>query len=86
MEDNVRRTEMLLKLQEILVELPEDLERASEELLTRIEKLGMAPPCLPSEYCQALMQVYMDPSFNRWEEDVEKDEKIMSAVRRRSRR
>lgn len=37
----MKRSEMLLKLQEILVEAPEDLEAAANSILTRLEKSGM---------------------------------------------
>lgn len=42
-------------------------EWCSNLLLTRIEELGMAPPCLPSEQCQDLMRKYIEPNFNKWE-------------------
>jgi len=53
--------------------------------LTFLEKeLKMAPPSLPEEYCQAIMHVYQDCyTFNQWEEDIEKDTKVMAALEMR---
>lgn len=45
--------------------------KVASKFLDKIEEVGMAPPCLPSDQCQELMQKYVDPSFNKWEpEDV----------------
>lgn len=42
----MKRSHMLLKIQEMLVELPEDVEKAAESLLKRLEKAGMVPPAV----------------------------------------
>lgn len=34
-----------------------------------LEKNGMKPPTLPSDQCQELLKKYVDPDFNRWEEE-----------------
>lgn len=39
----MKRSDLLLKLQEILVEAPDDIEDAAEDILTRLEKLGLCP-------------------------------------------
>jgi len=56
--------------------------------LTFLEKeLKMVPPSLPEEYCQAIMHVYQDfYTFNQWEEEIEKDTKVMAALEKRRHR
>lgn len=85
----MKRELMLLKIQEILVEQSEDmtLEEAAEDILSRLEKAGMKPPRLPEAYCQAIMDIYIGGcSFNQWEEDIEKDEKVIESKTRRENR
>ncbi len=79
----MKRTDMLLRLQEILVEAPDDIEQAAQSILTRLEKAGMAPPCLDSDRVQCLLQIYFDPNFNMWNEEFEADPKLVSAYERR---
>lgn len=43
----MRRSDMILKIMEALVEAPEELEEAAEYILTHIEKAGMIPPYNP---------------------------------------
>lgn len=57
--------------------------KKAEEFLTKLETLGMKPPCLPDKYCQALLDVYIDPDFNQWEERVEEDVRVMERVKKR---
>lgn len=40
----MKRSDMLLKLQETLVEAPEGVEEAAEYILAHLEKAGMVPP------------------------------------------
>jgi len=40
----MKRSEMVLRVMEMLVELPEDLEAAAGELVDRMVKAGMNPP------------------------------------------
>jgi hypothetical protein len=40
----MKRSEMLLKLMEMMVEAPEDIEVAANDILTRLERAGMKPP------------------------------------------
>jgi hypothetical protein len=64
-------------------ESPLFLQKA-EEMLQKMESLGMKPPRLPESYCQAIMSVYYGGyTYNQWEEEVEKDEKVMAAKKRR---
>ncbi len=55
-------------------------------LLSFIEKAGMKPPCVDGDKCQAIMNVYIDSTFNRWDEDFDKDEKLVAAYERRMNR
>ena len=53
-------------------------------LLTKIEEQGMKPPSLSEDQCQALMDVYYAGySFNQWDDDFEKDTKVMAALKKR---
>lgn len=40
----MKRSDMVLKLMESMVEAPEDLEEAADYLLAHLEKNGMRPP------------------------------------------
>jgi len=40
----MKRSDMLLKLMESMIEAPEDIEQAADYLLSRLEKAGMLPP------------------------------------------
>lgn len=57
----------------------------AERHLEFLEKdLGMRPPCLPEDHCQALMDVYYAGyTFYQWEEDFEKDVQAVAALKRR---
>jgi hypothetical protein len=58
-----------------------------ELLLNWLEnEIGMKPPKLPEDYCQAIMDVYMGGSPNKWEEDIEKDVKVQQSRARRAAR
>ncbi len=46
----MKRSDMLLKIMESLLEAPEDIEEAAEYLLTHIEKNGMMPPLYSYDY------------------------------------
>lgn len=84
----MKRTEMIEIIDKILFEheLPL-LQGISKEILGSLEAAGMAPPTLPGDYCQAIMHVYYGGySFHQWEEEVEKDEKVMAALKRRSKK
>lgn len=71
-----------------LMRLCPDCPAGSEEhILSMLEGHGMKPPTLPEDYCQAIMDVYYGGySFNQWEEEIEKDEKVMEAYNRRLKR
>lgn len=84
----MKRSEMISRLQEIIMNVTELESTVSEaeEILSAIEKLGMKPPCLDSDKCQVLMQVYMDPSFNRWDEEFDSKPELVERLERRKQR
>jgi hypothetical protein len=56
-----------------------------EELLDFIESKGMKPPSVSEEDQQAIMSVYYGGyTFNQWDEDLEKDEKVQKMKTRRA--
>jgi hypothetical protein len=62
----------------------EDVE--AEDLLVRLEKLGMRPPDVPKDMAHAITVVRMFPDYNMWEEDFYKDEALVTALNRRKAR
>ncbi len=52
-----------------------------EDLLNSMESSGMEPPCLPSDQCQKLMHKYVEPNFNKWEEEEVEYEMNADGVR-----
>lgn len=52
--------------------------------LDELEEMGMKPPCVDEENCQVLAQVYVYPFYNQWDEEIEKDTKVMEAKRKRA--
>ena len=80
--NQMKRSEMVGKVKNLVyMANPEDLILTDDEasqLLQGLEDAGMKPPALPEDYCQAIMQVYYAGyTFNKWEEDVVKDEEVM---------
>ncbi len=58
---------------------------AAETILTKLEEMGMKPPSVDEETCQAILQVYYGGvSFNQWDEEIEKDAEVMEAKRKRA--
>lgn len=47
----MKRSDMILKIQEMLVEAPESLEAAAEDILARLERAGMQPPHTKVKNC-----------------------------------
>lgn len=60
----MQRSHMLLKIQEILVEQHEDmtLEDAANDILTRLERLGMLPP----EYSRPMDWNEKGMTYSQW--------------------
>lgn len=84
----MKRSEMVQMLKNIVFMASQDdihfNDIEASELLNRLEHVGMKPPRLPEEYCQAIMTVYYAGfSFYQWEEDVEKDVQVMETLKRR---
>lgn len=62
-------------------------QRKAAGMLDMMLGFGMAPPCVSEEDRQAIMHVYYAGyTFHQWDEDLEKDEKVMSAKQRRAKR
>lgn len=88
----MKRSEMINKIgSKIYLELGPRIgdlntaQKLAELLLKDMEELGMRPPRLPEEDCQAILSVYYAGySLNQWEEDAVKDEKVMEAKARRA--
>lgn len=47
-------------------------------------ELGMAPPVVDEETCQALMHIYISPNRRQWDEEIEKDAKVVLCKARRA--
>lgn len=77
----MRRSEMV----KILEEEFKDTDINADTFLSNLEVVyGMRPPRLPEEYCQAIMRVYCAGyTLHQWEEEIEKDEKVMESLKRR---
>jgi len=60
------------------------LPAEADAILGLLEQLGMKPPTLPEDHCQAILQIYYgNYTFNQWEEDFDKDTKAVDALQRR---
>jgi hypothetical protein len=81
----MKRNEMIYKLIGHVADVTNQMVKFNEDeadlLLTFIEQSGMKPPTLSSDKCQKLMQIYIDPSFNMWDETYEK---TMATTKRRT--
>ncbi len=57
-------------------------EKLAAEIVAHALKIGMRPPSVSEEDKQAIMSVYYAGyTFNQWDEDLEKDEKIQGSKR-----
>jgi hypothetical protein len=86
----MKRNEAVELLREIVLEhmncqCCDSDEKMFSTMLKEIqEKIGMEPPRLPEDECQALMRVYYSGyTFNQWDEDFEKDEEAVKAKKDR---
>lgn len=62
-------------------------ENTVKEILFLAEKYGMLPPSVDEDKCQAIMDIYYAGyTFNQWDEDYGKDDKVMAAYKRRMER
>jgi hypothetical protein len=83
----MKRSHMIDIIAECLVEphYPDDALKEAACILKKIEKYGMTPPRLSEEDCQAIMNVYYAGySLHQWDEDIELDEKVQEAKKRRA--
>jgi hypothetical protein len=77
----VRRSDFKARLSEFM-RSPES--RDPENMLRYVEAT-MRPPRTTDDNAQAIMHVYYAGyTLNQWDEDVEKDEKVMEAKRQRA--
>src|SRR5271168_2634673 len=59
-------------------------EIAAKNMMAFFEhNLGMRPPYVGQEFANAITTVYMGGDCYQWEENVEKDDKVMAKVRER---
>ena len=88
----MNKKEVIKEISDLLIDmLPIDndlivVNTIATSLLQKIEDLGMKPPCQSSEVCQALMSCYIDPSFNRRDEDIAKDNIVQKELYKRRER
>lgn len=83
----MKRSDAVSKLKTIVNNLLPTFDittHAAETILTELEKMGMKPPAPDVETCQAILSVYMWSDFNQWDEEIEKDAKVMEAKRKRA--
>lgn len=85
----MKRTEMVQYITKLLATYDDCAldSTTANEILEGLEQLGMVAPRLPSDHCQAIMDVYYGGyTFHQWEEDAEKDKKVMAALAKRKER
>jgi hypothetical protein len=56
----------------------EQVERALEIF----EGLGMKPPSATGEFSKALTDIYIYPDYNQWDDDLDKDKKVIDYLNR----
>lgn len=61
------------------------VDELCDDILEAIEEAGMAPPQVDVETRHAIMSVYYGGyTFHQWDEDVEQNEKVQAAKKRRA--
>jgi len=81
----MKRSEILKLIEQVIHADKDnsDVQTKAENMLNSLEQAGMMPPCLPENHCQAIMQIYYGGySFYKWEEDFQKDPKVVEALER----
>lgn len=76
----MKRTEMIETLRMVVDKLK------AETILDLLERAGMEPPRLSGDRAQAHMLVYYDSSLNMWDEDFDRDPKLVETYNRRMNR
>ena len=75
-----------MKKSDFLEKLKESLQRSNlfpnvfdstsaKDIFNIVSELGMLPPHT-KDYYQDLMNIYIDPNTNKWDEDIEDDERV----------
>lgn len=60
-------------------------EQFATAILNTMEGVGMTPPSVSEEDRQAIMHVYYAGyTFHQWDEDLEKDDKVQEAKKKRA--
>lgn len=62
----MKRSQMLIRLMETLVEAPSDLELAANYILTQVEQAGMKPP-YSNDAFQKQAKVFIQPEGYDWD-------------------
>lgn len=84
----MKRSEAVKKLEFILNAMKNDKDNRikASQIISYLEcdEIGMKPPHVSEEDCQAIMDVYYAGyTFNQWDEDLEKDQKVQESKKRR---
>jgi len=82
----MKRIEMLEILKQILEsECNEKFKQDSlDRILSAIERAGMEPPHISQDATQAAIHLYYGGfSYNQWDEDLLKDQKLQDEIKRR---
>lgn len=82
----MKRADAVLMLAEHLIELygKRDVLDDADSILAYIEKMGMQPPELTQMWYNALSDVYVYPNASIWQEEVEKDERVVARYKART--
>ena len=82
----MKRSDAAQKIQQAIIRLTNTniSFQDATAFLDELEKMGMKPPAPDVETCQAILSVYMWSDFNQWDEEIEKDAKVMEAKRLRA--
>jgi len=87
----MKREEMLSKIHRFLTDhqiqfkYADSSQDMANKFLSLMEEAGMKPPHVSEEDAQAILHVYYGGySLYQWDEDLEKDEKVMEMKTRRA--
>lgn len=81
----MKRDKMLKVIESALGINPWDkpIDLLVDNILASMEQAGMKPPSTDDDRRQVLMHIYMDPDFNIWDEDFDKNEQAGKAYKKR---
>jgi hypothetical protein len=82
----MKRSDAAQKIQQAIIRLTNTniSFQDATAFLDGLEEMGMVPPHVDQETTQALISVCIYPLFYQWDEDIEKDAKVMEAKRARA--